>query len=473
MKSKKQILIIGAGPAGLTAGYELVQTGLFTVTVLERDDLVGGLSKTIEYKKCRFDIGPHHFITESPRVLAWWKNIMRDDFFQLKRLTRIYYKRRFFYYPLQPLNAVRNLPIIESLWCIVSYVKAKIFPIRHVVSLQDWMINRFGYKLFLTFFKTYTERLWGVSCDKISADWAAQRIKNFSLGKAIFFAFLGKIFKKYTPRTIQDTFYYPSLGAGTLWESVVRQAEKTGNFFIKTGQNVVTIKHENNKIISVLSLDPKTSDISSGDKKILDKEYKIEYGGDCFFSSMPLSDFIFAMNPVPPDDVMQAAQMLRCRALVTVNLIVKKPNVCPDHWVYIHEKKVHYIRLGNMNNFSIKMVDHPEHTALSLEYFMFVGDALWQLSDQEFVEFGKKELEIVGLAKASDVIDGMIIRTPDAYPIYHENYKEHLQTVRLYLAQFKNLYLVGRNGTHSYNNMDAAMISAFSAVEELTKNVSV
>ncbi len=458
MKSRKQAFIIGAGPAGLTAGYELAKNFGWGVAVIDKDSMVGGLSKSTEYKGCRFDIGPHHFITEHKHIELWWKSIMGEDFIPLKRFTRIYYKKRFFHYPLQPLNAVTNLTLLECIQCVGSYVKACLFPKRKVVSIQDFFVNRFGYRLFSMFFKNYTEKLWGIPCDKISADWAAQRIRNFSLFKAIFFAFFGRWFKKHAPRTIQDKFYYPLYGAGTLWERVGFHIKSCDNCSIELSEKVVSLEHDSKKISAVLTQQVCDGEAVGGSQKLN------RYEADYFFSTMTLCQLVHALDPLPPTIVLSAAKTLRCRGLIVINLIVKKNNICPDHWLYIHEQKVQHIRMGNMNNFSLKMVDNPEHSALSFEYFMFTSDPLWKMTDLELVALCKRELGILGLAREEDVLDGMVMRTDDAYPIYEENYKEQLHIVRSYLDRFENLELIGRNGTHSYNNMDAAMLSAMNAV---------
>ncbi len=443
---QKRALIIGAGPAGLTAGYEFAKNHGFAVTIIDKDSLIGGLSKTTEYKGCRFDIGPHHFITEHKHIELWWKSIMGANFIKLKRFTRIYYKKRFFHYPLQPLNAVTNLTLLECVQSVGSYAKACLFPVRNVVSLQDFFVNRFGYRLFSMFFKNYTEKLWGIPCEKISADWAAQRIRNFSLFKAIFFAFFGRWFKKHAPRTIQDEFYYPAHGAGTLWERVGFHIKSCDNCSIGLSEKVVSFEH-NNKTISA-ALTQKLN----------------RYEADYFFSTMTLCDLVHSLDPLPPAVVLRAAKTLRCRSLIVINLIVNKADICPDHWLYIHEQRVQHIRMGNMNNFSLKMVDHPDHSALSFEYFLFEGDPLWNMTDAELVTLCKHEFGLLGLAKEEAVLDGMVMRTTDAYPIYEENYKEQLNIVRSYLNRFENLQLIGRNGTHSYNNMDVAMLSAMNAV---------
>ena len=459
MSSKKnKALIIGAGPAGLTAGIELLKTGNFEATVLERDNVIGGLARTTEYRGCRYDIGPHHFITSSEKIEKWWKDLMTGDFLEHKRFTRIYYNNHFFNYPLEPLNVLEGLSLWECLRCMVSYIRYRLFPIKKVRSFQDWVTNKFGYHLFSIFFKTYTEKVWGIECSQISSDWAAQRISGFSLSKAIFFAFFGRFYKKNKPRTIRDDFYYPSKGAGTLWEKAATSLQSFEGGQVHLNQDVVSLEHDGKKIIAVHAQDKRST---SGVQTL------VRYDADYFFSTMPLRTLIKSLDPLPAEAIINAANSLQYRGLITVNLIVNKTAICPDHWLYVHEKKVKMGRIGNMNNFSMGMVDHPNHTALSLEYFAFVGEAFWLKTEQELVEIAKLELEKIGLLKADEVLDGMVMKTAEAYPLYDEHYKEHLSTVLNYLGTFSNLELMGRNGLHRYNNMDIAMLSAISAVDNV------
>ncbi len=464
----EDVVVIGAGPAGLTAGSELSKDKNFRVTILEKDNKVGGLSKTTEYKGCKFDIGPHHFITKSAKVEKWWKDLMKGGeskgnvFLQHKRFTRIYYRKHFFYYPLQPLNVLKGLSLWECILCTFSYFKYTIFPIKKVKSLQDFFINRFGRRLFGHFFKSYTEKLWGIRCDQISAKWAKERIRGFSLFKAIFYAFFGRWFKKNIPRTIADKFYYPELGAGTLWDKVSEKIMNNENSNIHCNEKIVRIKHRDKKILSISTYNTKLTKLVSGKLK----EYNVDY----LFSSMPLKDLVLSFDPLLPQHVIEAANKLRCRALITVNLIVNKKDVCPDHWLYMHEPEVGVIRIGNMNNFSLKMVDNQDHTALSLEYFTFIEDDLWKKSDDQLLEMGKEELDTIGFVSKNDILDGMILREDNAYPIYDPHYTKSFKIVTDYLSQFSNLFLMGRNGLHKYNNMDIAMLSAFKVVDKLLKN---
>jgi len=455
----KKALIIGAGPAGLTAALELLRRSQMSVTILERDNVVGGLAKTIEYKGCRYDIGPHHFITESEKVSAWWQKMADGDFHEHKRYTRIYYKRHFFNYPLEPWNVIRGLNLWECARSIASYIWIRLFPIKEVRSFEDWVSNKFGRRLFSIFFKTYTEKVWGIPCNTISADWAAQRIKGFSLSKAIFYAFFGRFFTKNKPRTINDIFHYPALGAGAFWEKVADKVCADQRAALHLQQGVVHIEHDGGKIIAVSAQGPMVAGAAG---KL------VRHEADVFFSTMPLQKLIFSLDPLPEQTVIAAAKALRYRGLITVNLIVNKTHVSPDHWIYVHEKSVRMGRIGNMNNFSLKMVDDAtKHTALSLEYFTYVDEPFWFKPDHELIELAKHELEKIGLVRASAVLDGMVLKTADAYPLYDCNYKEHLSCVLEYLAQFNNLHLMGRNGMHRYNNMDIAMLSAFKAVDNV------
>jgi protoporphyrinogen oxidase len=456
MSNKEKAVVIGAGPAGLTAGAELLKTGKYEVSIIERDNCVGGLSRTTDYKGYKFDFGPHHFITNDPDIEKWWLDVMGDEFLKHKRFTRIYYKKRFFHYPLEAWNVIRGLKLAECFKCVFSYIKQRLFPIKNVRSFEDWVVNRFGRRLFSMFFESYTEKLWGIPCNKISSDWAAQRIKGFSLSSAIFYAFFGRWFKKNAPRTLRDDFYYPPQGAGQLWDRVADSVVKYEGGNIHCNENVVNIIHINNRIKSV---------ITRNDESVVK-----EYNGDHVLSTMSLKALIEALSPSAPPLVYKASQSLIYRALILVNLIVDRKNVIPDHWLYIHDKDVEMIRIDNMNNFSKEMVVDQNHTSLGLEYFLSTEDDLWKASDEELIKQGALELEKLGIARADEVIDGMVLRSSEAYPVYDEHYQTNLGMVRSYLASFSNLHLMGRNGLHRYNNMDLAMLSAIEAVEEVKKN---
>ncbi|MFH1253944.1 MAG: NAD(P)-binding protein [bacterium] len=465
---KKMAVIIGAGPAGLTAGYELLKTQKFSTEIIEKDNQIGGLAKTVNYKNYKYDIGPHHYVTESKKIEEWWKNIISDnEFVKLNRFTRIYYNKHFFLYPLQPINALMGLSPFESIHCVSSYFRYKLWP-KKVTSYEDWLSNRFGKRLFEIFFKSYTEKLWGIKCNQISADWAAQRIKNFSLGKAMFFAFFGKLFKKYTPRTILGEFYYPIYGAGTLWDNVGKKILDSEYGSIHTNQKVMSIEHDGKSILAVLTKNMSNENQHPENQHIVQKLTR--HDADYFLSTMTLRDLVLNMDPIAPKEVIDAAMQLRCRALITLNLIIDKDHITADHWLYIHEKSVRTIRIGNMNNFSAKLRPNVNHSAISLECFTFTDESFWFKTDKELLEQAKLEIDKIGLVKKELIIDGMVLRIPDAYPIYEGNYKEHLSIVYNYLGQFKNLKLMGRNGMHQYNNMDTAMLSAMTATDEIIRH---
>jgi protoporphyrinogen oxidase len=454
--NEKKVVIIGAGPAGLTAGVELLKNNKnVSIHVLERDDVVGGLARTVEYHGAKFDIGPHHFITESPKIEAWWKDLMGKDFLKHRRFTRIFYNKRYFNYPLDAFNVIKGLNPFECFRCVASYAWRRIFPIKKVRSFEDWVTNQFGYRLFSIFFKTYTEKVWGLSCKVLSSDWAAQRIKGFSLSKAIFYAFFGRWFKKNAPRTLSDEFYYPPHGAGQMWEKVAHNLSAQGGKVVLS-QPVNCLMHDGSKITGVKT--------ALGNQEML-------YPSDYVFSSMPLKVLINALNPIAPVQVRNAANALCYRGLITINLIVNKKDMFPDHWLYIHDKDVKMGRIGNMSNFSEHMTADPNHTALSLEYFNYVNEGLWNESDETLLALGRRELEVLGICKSSDVLDGMVLRTAEAYPVYDEHYREHLGAVLTYLKGFSNLHLIGRNGMHRYNNQDLAMLSAMDAVDALEKQI--
>ncbi|MFH1644213.1 MAG: NAD(P)-binding protein [bacterium] len=450
----RKILIIGSGPAGLTAGFEFLKKEKYQITILEQDSVVGGLAKTIDFKGCKFDIGPHHYVTDSEKIEAWWKKLMEKDFLPLKRFTRIYYKKHFFKYPLEVFNVLRGLSLLECFKSVFSYIKIRLFPIKKVKSFEDWVTNRFGKRLYSIFFKTYTEKVWGIKCTEISSDWASERIQSFSLGKAIFYAFFGCAFRNKRPRTIKDDFYYPVLGSGTLWQKVADQiiTNEKGEIFLN--EKVIEIEHVNFEIKSVLT--KKSEEI---------KKYDVQY----FASSMPLQELILSLKPIAPQAIIEAANKLKYRALITANFIINKKNICPDHWLYIHEKELKMGRIGNMNNFSKKLLDDQNHTALSLEYFTFVDDEFWNKNDVEILDLAKNEILKMNFAKENEILDGFVLRSANAYPVYDKNYKKSLNALLKYLEQFENLHLMGRNGMHKYNNMDVAMLSAFNVVNKIEK----
>jgi len=443
-----KMLILGAGPAGLTAGYEAITKNIKPV-VFEKLDDVGGISKTIDYKNFLFDIGGHRFFTKYEEVEKIWEDIMGPDFIKRPRLSRIYYKNKFYYYPLKPLNALGNLGILTSMHVVMSYLYSQINPYKNVTNLEEWVSNKFGKKLFQIFFKTYTEKIWGTSCQEIQADWAAQRIKGLSLFKAVMNSF--GLFKKGELTTLIDEFKYPKKGPGQMWNRAKKIINEKGGE-VNLHSKAVQIKRSGNEIKSV----------------IIEREgTKQEVSGDHFISSLPLRNLIHALNPPPPDHVVKAADELKYRDFFTVGLIIDKKEIFPDNWIYIHSPDVKVGRIQNFKNWSPEMVPDPDVTTLGLEYFCFDTDEIWNKKDDFLIEMAKQEVEKLNFASRGLVKDGTVIRSPKTYPIYDKNYKQNVNIIKNYLSGFKNLQTIGRNGLHRYNNQDHSMLSALYAVRNV------
>lgn len=440
------VIIIGAGPAGLTAAYQLVKQGVKPL-VLEQDDKVGGIARTETYKGYRFDIGGHRFYTKVEAVTQLWQEVLGAEFIKVPRLSRIYYRGRFFNYPLDVFNTLLNLGIVESGLILLSYLKAKLFPIAEEQTFEQWVTNRFGERLYKTFFKTYTEKVWGIPCNQIQADWAAQRIKGLSLTTAV----LNALFGSNNTKTLIKEFDYPVLGPGMMWQRFAELVESQGGeVHLNTG--VVSIQRQGNRIESITA--------QQAGKLV-------EFTGDRFISTMPVSALINRMEPLPPAEVLEAARSLKYRDFLIVTLIVNSPNLFPDNWIYIHTPEVKVGRIQNFKNWSAALVPDPSKTCLGMEYFCNEGDPLWEMTDAQLIELASRELDTLGLAKASDVEDGSIIRQYKAYPVYDSEYRRHLQTIQGFLETVENLQTVGRNGMHRYNNQDHSMLTAMLAVRNL------
>ena len=437
------VIIAGAGPAGLTAAYELGKHGMKS-TVLEASSVVGGLAQTVEYKGYRFDIGGHRFFTKNKEIDALWTEMLPNDFIVVDRISRIYYKKKFFSYPLKPFEALWKLGPVEDVRIMISYLWTKFHQTQPEVSFEDWVVNRFGWRLFSVFFKTYTEKVWGIPCSKISADWAAQRIKGLSLTAAVKNAlFPGRAAG--TIKTLVDRFRYPRLGPGMLWERVKEIVEQRGSSVV-FDQKVVGIRRKGEKVVSFVTQDP------HGTRK--------EWKGSHFISSMPLRELLMNLTPAPPAAVIRAAEELQYRDFLVVALILKKPDLFPDNWIYIHDSSVLLGRIQNFRNWSREMVPEEGMSCLGLEYFCAENDTLWAMDDQELIRFAARELEAIGLADQTDVVDGKVVRMFKAYPVYDNAYQERLVVIKDFLRTIPNLYVAGRNGMHKYNNQDHAMLTA-------------
>ncbi len=445
----ERVLIAGGGPAGLTAAYELCRRGAVPV-VFERENIVGGNARTEEFQGYRFDIGGHRFFTKISEVNRIWEEILRERFLHVRRLSRIYYNGRFFHYPLKLGNVVRGLGLWNSLLIVISFLRSILFPYPVEDNLEQWVSNRFGRRLYRTFFKTYTEKVWGMPCTSIRAEWAAQRIKGLSLRTAVMSAVFGN--RGRGIKTLIDAFRYPELGPGMMWEFTRDYVERHGGRVL-LNHDVLRIRHHKDRVTAFV--------VGDGDRT------REEIQGAHFLASMPLSELIARLDPPPPAEVLRAAEGLRYRDFLTVCLIVDHPDLFPDNWIYIHSPEVKMGRLQNFKNWSRHMVPDAGKTSLGVEYFVNEDDDLWRMPDERLVEFASRELASIGLTRGARVEAGVVCRQKKAYPVYDETYAERLATIEQFLAGLKNLQMIGRNGLHKYNNQDHSMLTAILAVENI------
>jgi protoporphyrinogen oxidase len=412
--------------------------------------MLGGISRTAQYKGYRFDIGGHRFFTKIGPVESLWHEILESEFISVPRLSRIHYQGKFFDYPLKAGNALSGLGIIQAVRIFISYLWWHYRPYPVEENFEQWVTNRFGKRLFEIFFKTYTEKVWGIPCTEIRAEWAAQRIQGLSLAKAILNATaLNR--RSNDIKTLIHEFQYPRLGPGQMWETCAQKIEKLGGRVLMK-HYVTAIEHRHGKIVAVRAETP-------------DGERRFE--AEHFFSTMPVRSLVRALDPPAPQAVRDDAEGLKYRDFLVVALMLDKEDLFPDNWIYIHTPGVKVGRIQNFNNWSKAMVPEPGTTCLGMEYFCFKGDGLWESPDADLVAQAARELEELGLAKAADVKDGAVIRMPKAYPIYDSTYREHLDGVRAYIDPLSNLHTVGRNGMHKYNNQDHSMLTAMFAVQNM------
>ncbi len=461
------IVVIGAGPAGLTAAYQLVQRNV-PVTVLEGDAIVGGISRTAEREGWRFDMGGHRFFTKVPEVEALWHEILPADQFLLRpRMSRIYYDGKLFDYPLRAMNALRQLGPVEALRCVASYLWARVHPPRDQTSLEGWVAARFGYRLYQIFFQTYTEKLWGVPAQDIKADWAAQRIKNLSLSSAILNALLPRRNQKDITSLIEE-FQYPKYGPGLMWETAQEKVEKGGGRVVLETK-VARISHSGGRATGVTAVvtggyGPGAGAPPASRQDIGSSHY---FPADHVISSMALPSLLLAMDPPVPARVRAAAKGLKYRDFLTVALVVPEEAGFPDNWIYVHSPDVRLGRIQNFGSWSPYLVKEGR-TCLGLEYFVTVGDELWTMADDALIELGKEELAALGLVPAAEVERGFVVRMPKAYPMYDDSYAANVETMRQWLAaNAPNVHPVGRNGMHKYNNQDHSMYTAMLTVENI------
>ncbi|MBN1549190.1 NAD(P)/FAD-dependent oxidoreductase [Candidatus Babeliales bacterium] len=481
--SKKKALIIGAGPAGLTAAYELLQKTDVAPIVFEKSGHIGGISKTVNYKGNRIDIGGHRFFSKSDRVMTWWDKILpfqtlhdvdpteRDDLMLVRqRKSRIYFTRQFFDYPLKLTpTTIRQLGFVKTTKMGMSYMRSLAFPIRNEQHLEHFFINRFGRELYQTFFKSYTEKVWGIECDKISPEWGAQRIKGLSIATAIkHFAksLLPKettdVAQKETETTLIEQFLYPKYGPGQMWEEVARQVHNQGGQVL-LHRKIVKIHSSDGKLTGVDVLNSETNEIET-------------IHGDYVFSTMPVQELIESLGNTVPDEMRMIGSGLMYRDFITVGLLCNKLKIrdkgntsrvgVRDNWIYIQEPDVTVGRLQIFNNWSPYMVADPETAWIGLEYFCQEGDELWNMKDHELIAFGAGEMEKIGILNKEDVLDGTVLRVEKTYPAYFGTYNR-FDELRSYLDTFSNLFLIGRNGMHRYNNQDHSMLTAMTAVDSV------
>ena len=446
--SDKQVVIIGAGPAGLTAAYELAKLDGNPI-VIEKGDKVGGIARTENYKGYYFDMGGHRFFTKVEEVNRKWREVLGDNFLRRPRLSRIYYNRKFFDYPLKPMNALAGLGLRQSILIALSYLRWRLRPYPQEETFEQWVTNRFGRRLFRIFFKSYTEKVWGISCKELKAEWAAQRIKDLSL-KTILLSMIAK--PKKTITTLIDQFDYPQRGPGMMWNAFKREVEKRGGS-VRLNSEVVAIRNGGGKYIHSVEV------ACNGHKEII-------HGTD-FISSMPVTEFIKKLDPPPPAEVLQAAEKLKYRDFMTVCLIVNQSDLFPDNWIYVHDPAVNVGRIQNFKNWSPHMVPDDTKTSLGLEYFCNEGDKLWSMADADLIELGKRELQHIGLASPDDIEDGCVFRVPKAYPIYDSEYRDYLAIIKNFVGSLQNYQTIGRNGLHRYNNQDHAMVTGMLSVRNI------
>lgn len=451
------VVIIGAGPAGLTAGYQLTKAGK-TVAIIEQDPVyVGGISRTVEHEGYRFDIGGHRFFSKSQAVVDLWNEILPDDFIQRPRMSRIYYEGKFYSYPLRAFEALGNLGILRSTACMASYLWRRAFPIQEVKSFEDWTTNQFGEKLYSIFFKTYTEKVWGMPCNEMSADWAAQRIKGLSLMGAVVDGLKRSLGLNKRPndgqsvKTLLETFRYPRLGPGMMWDAARDKIIASGN-----GQ-----------VLMAHSLERLASDGQGGwSMTAKSPQGLVQIRAAHAISSAPMRELAKRLHPLPATTL--EASKLRYRDFLTVALMIDSEDLFPDNWIYIHDSKVKVGRVQNFRSWSPEMVPDSKVACVGLEYFCFEGDGLWSAPDAELVELAKREMEILGLVDPAKVIGGAVVRQEKAYPVYDEDYAANVAAMRHELEErFPTLHLVGRNGMHRYNNQDHAMMTAMLTAENI------
>lgn len=443
----RPVVVLGGGPAGLTAGYQLVKQGK-PVVILEATDMLGGIARTEVRDGYRFDLGGHRFFTKVKEVDDLWHEIMKEEFLKRPRQSRIYWNDKFLEYPLEGMDVIRQLGVIELSRCMASYLWAQAKPKGREDTFEEWVSNRFGKRLYTHFFKTYTEKLWGVPTDEIRAEWAAQRIKGLSFFSAAKAAFLGNRGNKI--KSLISEFNYPRFGPGQMWEQMAKDIREQGG--------------------EIRMDSPVTKLVTDGAGHVVE----VHAGGEVLtpshvISSLPLRTTVGIADPEAPVEVRDAARGLRYREFLTVLLVIEGEDLFPDNWIYIHQPGVQVLRIQNFKSWSPWMVPNDQDASIGMEYFCFEGDELWNMDDDKLVEMAGQEIEKLNLAQAANVKFGFVARVHKAYPIYDEKYAERVTTIRTWLErEMTNLSQVGRNGLHRYNNSDHSMLTAMRAVDNIT-----
>jgi protoporphyrinogen oxidase len=446
MDTSKKIGIIGAGPAGITAAYCLAKEGVH-VELFEASPEVGGLSKSIDLWNQRVDLGPHRFFSSDTRVNALWLEVSGNEYEMVRRLTRILYKNRYFHYPLKPFDALKNLGPAEAASCMLSYSMQKFRPADDDGTFEKWVVRRFGRRLFEIFFKTYSEKLWGIGCHELDADFAAQRIKKLSLFEAVKNAFFKG--NGNTHKTLVDEFAYPLRGTGMIYENM-RNAIHARGGTVTCNAPVKKVHAKDGTATSI--------ELESGEL----------HHYDHIISSMPITQLVSRL-PGVPDDVIHAAHQLKFRNTILVYLKVNRPDLFPDNWLYVHSDDLQTGRMTNFRNWVPQLYGDTRHSIIALEYWCYDEDPLWKDSDDNMINLGKKELSMTGMASADEIDEGFVYRIRRCYPVYSRGYKDFLKPVEEYLASVQNLSVIGRYGSFKYNNQDHSILMGMLAAENILK----
>ncbi len=454
MEKRQKILIIGGGPAGLATAYKILKKSPGReVIILEKENEIGGMCKTVSLSGFMFDMGGHRFFTKNEEVNKFWQEVLGDNFIKRNRLSRICYKDKFYNYPLKLSNVIGNLGLVESFLVLGSYVKQKVFPYKKEDDLERWYINRFGKRLFYHFFKNYTEKLWGIPCEQINSKWGAQRIKNLSVTSAIKNAIFPQKNGKEVIKTLIDSFNYPKKGAGQMYDMAAEKIIEMGGKILKKTE-VIKLITKDNIIESV---------------KVRDENGERIIDADEIISSMPLNELVKKIDNVD-EEIRGVAETIRFRGFLTICLIMNQGKSFSDNWIYIHSPEVKMGRIQNFKNWSPFMLPSEDKTTLGLEYFCNEGDDFWNTPDKELIKIGLDELEKIGLGNKKDYIDGLVERVACGYPVYNNDYETKVEKLKEFISRFRNFQTIGRQGLFRYNNMDHSILSGFYAGENILNN---